>query len=95
MIQQDFFLPENHFNEDHHGFGYLEHARAIARRLGEKGRILTIDDVREQAPTPEHIDGRILGAVFKTKEWEPVGYTRTRNPNGHGDIRRTWRLINE
>lgn len=94
-MQQDLFSAEEHFNEYHRGFDYLEHAREVARELGRSMAVVTIDDVSEAAPTPEHLDGRILGAVFTKPDWEAVGYTRTRKPTAHRGIRRTWRYIGE
>lgn len=53
---------------------FIAKARAVAERLGRDGRAISVDDVRAVCPPPEGIDGRVMGAIFRAKEWEKVGY---------------------
>lgn len=48
-------------------------ARCIAATKGE----ITVNDVREIVPPPEGKDPRVMGAVFKSSEWDVVRYERS------------------
>lgn len=44
------------------------------------GTRLTVDDVRASVPPPSDIDGRVMGTVFRGRQWKMVEYrasTRT------------------
>jgi hypothetical protein len=62
---------------------WLERAREAARCLGADGRVVTIDDVRAVCPPPEGDDPRVMGAVFRTKHWECLGYARSARTTCH------------
>lgn len=47
-------------------------------------RPITIDDVRAECPPPIGFDPRVMGAVFKVKDWTPVGFTNSRRRACHG-----------
>lgn len=53
---------------------WLAKARHEALKLGRKRRVVTVDDVRNVCPPPEEFDPRVMGAVFRTPEWEAVGF---------------------
>ncbi len=68
----------HHAMEDAHA-EWMNLARAEARRLAQSGPV-TVDDVRKVCPPPETADPRIMGAIFRTKEWVATGYRKsTRN----------------
>ena len=52
---------------------YLAEARAAARRLLESRASITINDVREVCPPPADKDPRVLGAVFRHRDFEATG----------------------
>lgn len=63
---------------------YLESLRAFAREIALRKGEVSIDDVRTEVerrafPMPRDIgaDERILGSLFKTKEFFPIGMRRT------------------
>lgn len=68
--------------EEHRG-DWLAHARRIAAELGKDGKRITIDDVREKAPPPSHIDPRVCGAVFERSDWVRVGFTNSQRTTCH------------
>ena len=56
---------------------FLAEARSVAKSLVAKKGLVTVNDVRDICPPPEHIDPRVMGAIFRTglkSEWEMVGY---------------------
>ena len=67
-----------------HRADYLATARVIARDLAARRGTITIDDVRDTCPPPSHIDPRVMGAVLKSKDFEPTGaYVRSRRSECH------------
>lgn len=65
-------------------------ARMICREKGE----VTADDLREWADKnnvhPTHVNA--FGAIFRSKEFEFVRFTRSKLPQGHGNRQIVWRL---
>jgi hypothetical protein len=68
---------------DNHG-EYLKGIREFAKDFARQHGLVAIDNVREELkrhgyPTPEEmkIDSRIFGAVFKSKDFIPVGNRKT------------------
>ena len=53
---------------------YLAEARLAADALANERGIITVNDVREMCPPPANIDPRVMGAIFKSKAWQKVGY---------------------
>lgn len=63
---------------------YLSLARRIAHMLYARlKRPITVDDVRAVAPPPPEFDGRVMGAIFLTREWENVGYEKSPRKTCH------------
>jgi hypothetical protein len=52
---------------------YLSEARDVARKLLETRASITINDVRDICPPPRGIDPRVMGAVFRHKDFEATG----------------------
>ena len=71
---------------------FLEYARWVAKRIAEKKGHVTIDDIRGEISVPLNLDGRVLGAVFNTPEWEKVGYSTTKIKSSHGRFVSVWHL---
>ena len=65
------------------GKDWLEEARLVAERIGLTGRYVTVNMVRDIVPPPSDIDPRIMGAVFKKKDWERVGYVSSDRSTCH------------
>lgn len=64
---------------------YLEEARMAARKiaLSSESKTCTVDEVREVCPPPKDIDGRVMGAIFNSKDWEMVGFERSKRKTCH------------
>jgi hypothetical protein len=65
---------------------FLSHARTVAARLWkERDGPITINDVRAAGVhPPQHIDPRVMGAVFRGDAWECVGYIGSVRRTSHG-----------
>ena len=71
---------------------FLLFARWVAKKIAKKQGNVTIDDIRNEVKVPLNLDGRVLGAVFNTPEWEKVGYAQTKVKSSHGRVVAVWRL---
>lgn len=67
-------------------------ARRIAIELGIARRRVTADDVREACARRgiEPKSYNAWGAIFRDGNWEPKGFTRSKQVQGHGNIIREW-----
>lgn len=76
MMTGDLFgtLVQPHFEE--HRADWLAEARAIAFDLAQRNGTVTIDDVRALCPPPADVDPRVMGAVFRTRDFRPTGKHR-------------------
>ena len=52
---------------------YLARARKAALELLETRETITINDVRAVCPPPKQFDGRVMGAVLTTSDFEGTG----------------------
>ena len=78
--------------DEYEGDPWLAKARKAARLMLLTGfnEPVTIDDVLELVgPSPRQ---NLPGAVFRTGEFERVGYTTTKKLHGHGNPIGKWRL---
>ena len=76
---------------------YLESLRAFARDIARRDGQVSVDEVRDECarrefPLPDDvgIDARVLGALFATREFRPIGQrptTRTGWANRVGKAR--------
>lgn len=85
----------------------LERARKYARgiwqgrakRVGPEEATVCADDVRHYVEKvlepPDWVSRNCLGAVFRTGEWEAVGWTTSEWPGSHANPLRTWRYVGE
>jgi hypothetical protein len=62
---------------------FLADARYAARMIAQQNGEVTIDDVREVCPPPPEIDGRVMGAVLKHRDFEIVGSCRSTRGTCH------------
>lgn len=63
---------------------YLEALRGFARDIARRAGEVTVDDVRDECavrdfPLPDEvgIDARVLGALFNTKDFQPIAQRPT------------------
>lgn len=77
---------------------FLETVRSIARRLARTRGAITADDVRDEYDRQKDTLGvkptshNVWGSLFRGKEWVCVGYTTSKQVQGHGNIIKRWKL---
>lgn len=80
---------------------FIETMRGVARMLARRRPDLTItaDDLREWLAANPYIGEpthhNAFGAIFcRNHDFEFAGYTKSRQPQGHGNLIRRWKLRN-
>jgi hypothetical protein len=72
---------------------FLTYCRAIAYSHADKFGTVSINDVREQIhEIPEGVNPNVLGAVFREKHFEAVGFIEAKHPSAHARIVRVYQL---
>lgn len=74
----------------------LSQAQWAAKVLAETYKTpITVDDVRRHYSETMKLPwtlGNAAGSIFKSPEWECVGFVEASHPEAHGRIIRRWRL---
>jgi hypothetical protein len=73
---------------------FLETVRGAARMICRRHGTVTADDVRKWADENgiEPTGKNAWGAVFKSRDFVAVGFTTSRQVQGHGNLQRVWAL---
>ncbi len=78
---------------------FVETMRGVARMLARRApdRTVTADDLRAWLAENPYVEGpthyNAFGAIFcRNHDFEFVGYTKSAQVQGHGNIIRKWRL---
>ena len=71
---------------------FLVKARATARRYALNHGTVTIDDVRRFTPLPTGMSPNVFGAVFRSRQWECVGFEPSTRVSAHARTIRRYRL---
>jgi hypothetical protein len=74
---------------------YLAAARDAARKLLETRESVTVNDIRAICPPPPGVDPRVMGAIFRHRDFEATGefVLSSRSECNHRPIQR-FRLTN-
>jgi len=74
----------------------LGFARALAKIIGQRQELVTADDVQfalENFGLGSEDLGNAAGAIFRTSDWEAVGFTESERDSNRARVIRTWRLV--
>ena len=82
--QLDFF--------EHRDTEFLSMCRTLALEIARNTGSVCINDVRTQVTLPANTHPSVFGAVFRSKEFEPVGYTQAAHPEAHARPVRVYQL---
>ncbi|MEM1371941.1 MAG: hypothetical protein AAGG72_06910 [Pseudomonadota bacterium] len=72
---------------------WLANARDAARNIAKRKGQCTADDVRQECPVPQGMDGRVMGAVFRSDEWVPGEFINSKRRTCHNRPIRVFRLV--
>ena len=80
-----------------HGERFVDWARRVAIAICRDKGVVNADEIRLVADNngiaPHHPNA--WGAIFRGKEWVPVGFMQSEHPSNHGRVIRTWRYEEE
>lgn len=62
---------------------FLAQARAIAKDICKERGTCTVDEVRKVCPPPKSVDPRVMGAIFRSTEFEKVSYENSGRRDCH------------
>ena len=65
---------------------WVDQARAAAKSIAVERGSVSIDDVLEAQPRPDHVHPNATGAVFKERCWAKVGYRQSTNPSARARV---------
>jgi hypothetical protein len=71
---------------------FLEHCRVLARMLATEQGKVSINDIRARVKIPPGMHPSVLGAVFRIKQFQAVGYTEATHPEAHARVVRVYSL---
>lgn len=75
-----------------HRASFLEQARSAAVQIAGRQGHVTVDDIREVCPPPPDVDGRVMGAILKQRDFELVGYKKSSRSTCHNRAIAIFRL---
>lgn len=62
---------------------WIAQARSMALILAAKQGEITINDVLQRLPRPDHIHPNAVGSVMRCKELKKIGYTKSSKVSSH------------
>lgn len=71
---------------------FLTACRSIAKRVAmERGQV-SINDIRELVELPTNMNPSVFGAIFRVREFKPVGFTEAKHKSAHARAVRVYSL---
>lgn len=74
---------------------FLGRCRALAVDVCRRQGTVSINDIRAEIQLPAHMHPSVLGAVFKTKQFQAVGFTEATHAQAHARVVRVYQLTNK
>lgn len=71
---------------------FLAHCRSVAVAHAQQHGSVSINDVRERVAIPIGMHPSVLGAVFKGKRFQAIGYTEATHAAAHARVVRVYQL---
>jgi hypothetical protein len=71
---------------------FLARCRALAVEIARRQGTVCINDIRAQIQLPAEMHPSVLGAVFRTKQFQACGYTEATHPQAHARVVRVYQL---
>lgn len=74
---------------------FLGRCRTLAIEVARRQGTVSINDIRASIQLPAEMHPSVLGAVFKTKQFQACGYTEATHPQAHARVVRVYQLTNQ
>jgi hypothetical protein len=72
---------------------FLSRCRALAVEVCQTQGTVCINDIRARIQLPEGMHPSVLGSVFKSKQFQAIGFTEATHPKAHARVIRVYKLI--
>jgi len=72
---------------------FLSRCRALAVEVCRTQGTVCINDIRARIQLPEGMHPSVLGSVFKSKQFQAIGFTEATHPQAHARVIRVYQLI--
>ena len=80
---------------EHRDTEFLCRCRALAVEIARQQGTVCINDIRAQLRLPAELHPSVLGAVFRSKKFKPVGFTEATHKAAHARVVRVYQLSEE
>lgn len=77
---------------EHRDTEFLSRCRALAVEICRKQITCSINDIRNLIDIPAGMHPSVLGAVFRTKQFQACGFTEATHPQAHARVVRVYQL---
>lgn len=74
---------------------FLERCRALAVEVCRQQGQVSINDIRDRMLIPSEIHPSVLGAVFRSKQFQAIGFTEASHKQAHARVIRVYKLKEE
>lgn len=74
---------------------FLANCRALAVEICRRDGQVSINDIRDRMPIPAQIHPSVLGAVFRSKQFQAIGFTEATHKQAHARVIRVYKLKEE
>lgn len=74
---------------------FLSRCRALAVVVCRQQGQVSINDIRDRMLIPAHIHPSVLGAVFRSKQFQAIGFTEATHKQAHARVIRVYKLKEE
>lgn len=74
---------------------FIAHCRNVAMAIADEHGSVSINDVRERVAIPHGKHPSVFGAVFKSKQFKPIGFTEATHPAAHARVVRVYTIANK
>ena len=74
---------------------FLAHCRSVAVAIAQQNGSVSINDVRERVVLPIGTHPSVFGAVFKARQFKPVGFIEATHPAAHARVVRVYTIANK
>ena len=74
---------------------FIDQCRQIATDIAKTEGQVSINDIRAAIQLPAELHPSVLGAVFRSKKFTPIGYTEAAHKAAHARVVRVYKLKEE
>lgn len=74
---------------------FLDRCRTLAVEVCRQQGSVSINDIRDRMSIPAQMHPSVLGAVFRSKQFQAIGFTEATHKQAHARVIRVYKLKEE